>query len=102
MESKPVTMIGVFQTDPARQQELLDLLKEGAETVLGKLPGYLSNTHYKSRDGRRVVLHAQWRSMDDIETMRHHPDTAAYFTRLGELAKIDMTLCEEEFEDHAT
>ncbi len=99
MEAKPVTLIGVFQTEPGRQQELLEVLKVGAETVLGQLPGYVSQTHYKSFDGRRVVLHARWRSMQDVEAMRRHPDVAPYFVRLGEFAKVDMTVCEEEVPD---
>jgi quinol monooxygenase YgiN len=53
-------VIVVFEVEPSRQQELLEIVQY-LETVV-KQPGFVSSTLHRSIDGTRVVNYAQWTS----------------------------------------
>jgi quinol monooxygenase YgiN len=92
--SEVATLINVFTVEPENQQNLIQLLKEGTETLMSKLPGYISASLHKSKDGRRVINYAQWRSAEDIEAMRTNPEVGTYFQRVKALAQFEATVCE--------
>ncbi|MGC2410804.1 MAG: antibiotic biosynthesis monooxygenase [Methyloceanibacter sp.] len=52
-------LINTFTVDPARQQELINLLNHATETVMRKLPGFMSASFHKSFDGKHVATYAQ-------------------------------------------
>ena len=56
-----VTLINVFTVAPEDQQRLLGLLVEATESVMNKLPGFVSANLHKSLDGTKVTNYAQWR-----------------------------------------
>lgn len=68
-----VTMINVFAVAPDNQQQLIDLLVEGAERVMAKKPGYVSGHVHRSLDGTKVVVYAQWRSREDFQALGQTP-----------------------------
>ena len=72
-----VTLINVFTVEPENQQKLVELLKEGTESFFSKLPGFISSSVHKSKDGRRAINYAQWRSARDIEAFRGMRHTSA-------------------------
>jgi quinol monooxygenase YgiN len=82
----PVTLINVFDVDPASQGELVRLLTEGTERVVQHRPGFVSVSVLASNDGTRVVNYAQWRSYDDIKATMAHPDVQDYARRATALA----------------
>jgi quinol monooxygenase YgiN len=84
---EPVTLINVFDVDPSKQQELLDLLNEGTEKVIRRLPGFVSVNLLTSNDGTRVVNYAQWRSLEDIKATLADPEAQNYAKRAAELAQ---------------
>ncbi len=53
-----ITQINVFTVPPGGQQALIDLLVESAHFARG-VPGWLSASLHRSRDGTRVVNYAQ-------------------------------------------
>jgi heme-degrading monooxygenase HmoA len=57
------TFINVFTCEPASQNELLMVLRHETESVVSRLPGFVSANLHRSTDGRRVVNYAQW---DDL------------------------------------
>jgi hypothetical protein len=61
-----VTQINVFTVPEGRQQPLIDLLAKSAEFA-SSIPGWLSASLHRSRDGLRVVNYAQ---SDSPETAR--------------------------------
>src|SRR5262245_53529018 len=69
-----VTLINISTVEPENQDKLIGLLQEGTETVFSKQPGYISSSFHKSKDGRRVVTYAQWKSPRDIEAYRTKPE----------------------------
>ena len=64
-----VTLINVFTVEPETQQQMVDLLVEATETVINRLPGFVSANIHKSLDGTRVANYAQWRSREAFEAM---------------------------------
>jgi len=89
-----VDLVVVFNVEPENQEKLIQLLQEGAETIIGKQPGYIASSFLKSKDGRRVVGYAQWRSEDQVRAYRTKPEVAEYFKGVLALASFETTLCE--------
>jgi quinol monooxygenase YgiN len=96
-----VTLINVFTVEPGDQEKLLQMLKESTETVFSKLPGYVSASFHKSRDGRRIVNYGQWRSPQDIEAFRSNSEIGAYFGRIKALAQFEAIVCDASYVDRA-
>jgi quinol monooxygenase YgiN len=84
---EPVTLINVFEVDPSKQHELLELLTEGTEKVFRRRPGFVSVNLLTSNDGTRVVNYAQWRSLEDIKATLADPEAQDYAKRAAELAR---------------
>lgn len=82
-----VTFISVFDVEPEKQQQLIDVLNEGAEKVISKRPGFISASILASKDGTRVVNYAQWKSLDDVKATREDPNAAPFAKRMAEIAK---------------
>ena len=76
------TLINDFTVDPARQQELVDLLARATEEVMSHRPGFVAANIHASHDGTHVVNYAQWESEDAFRAMltdpvcREHMDAA--------------------------
>ena len=62
-----ITVIFSLATEPARQQELIDLMIDALETTTKHQPGFVSASLHKSLDGTRVFNYAQWRSQAEYE-----------------------------------
>lgn len=80
------TLINVFTVAPENQQRLADILIEATESVMNKLPGFISANIHKSLDGTRVVNYAQWRSQKDYETMLTNLDAIPHMRLAAEIA----------------
>ncbi len=87
------TLINLFTVEPENRQKLVALLKEGTETLISRMAGWISTNFLDSRDGRRVIIYSQWRSVEDIEAMRQNSELAPYFQRLAALATFDAIEC---------
>ena len=80
------TLINVFTVAPENQQRLVDILIEATESVINKLPGFISANIHKSLDCTHVVNYAQWRSQKDFETMLKNPDSIPHMRQAAEIA----------------
>ena len=85
-ERDVVTLVNVFTVKPENQQPLIDALIEATETVISKLPGYVSANFHRSLDGTRVVTYAQWRTREDFEAMLQNPGAQQHLQLTAELA----------------
>ncbi|OUZ10979.1 antibiotic biosynthesis monooxygenase [Aeromicrobium sp. PE09-221] len=90
--SDPVTFINAIDVDPSKQQELIDILNEGTEQVIGKRPGFISVTILASADKSRVVNIARWESADDVIATQADPTAAEYAKRTAAIAQADPRL----------
>jgi heme-degrading monooxygenase HmoA len=58
------TMINVFDVEPEKQQQLIEIwLEEGKK--FETWPGFVSTTLHRSLDGTRVINYAQWQKAED-------------------------------------
>jgi hypothetical protein len=57
-----VTLINIFAVEPAKQQQLIDLLIRSTTTTVGHVAGFISASFHRSFDGTKVAVYAQWRS----------------------------------------
>ncbi len=87
-----VTLINVFTVAPEDQRRLLDLLVEATESVMNRLPGFVSANLHTSIDGTKVTNYAQWRSREDFEAMLQNPEAMMHMREAGQIA--------ERFEPH--
>ena len=90
-----VTVIHVFSVEPAKQQQLIDLLCELNEKTVRHFPGFISSNIHKSLDGTRVAIYAQWRSVAEFQNMVKTRDTIPLLEQLPVLAaSLDAKLYE--------
>ena len=95
-----MTLINVFAVAPENQQTLVAVLKDGTEAIMSKRAGYISASIHVSKDGRRVINYSQWKSINDIEAMRQHPDVGPYMKRLASLGTFEAIACEVSYVHH--
>src|SRR5262249_41078969 len=62
------TQINIATVEPENQPRLIQLLREATDNMFSKMPGWISTSILKGKDGRRVFIYSQWRSTADIET----------------------------------
>jgi hypothetical protein len=85
-----------------KDQQLLDLLVEATQSVMNKLPGFMSANLHKSFDGTRAVNYAQWRSVEAFEAMLTDSEVIVHMKEVEEIAeKIEPRLYEVSFIDEA-
>ena len=92
--NKLVTLINVFTGAPSHQQEVVDLLAHATATSVRHAPGFISASLHRSLDGTRVVMYAQWRSIEDYEAMRENPAPLPYLQQAVALAKFEPGMYE--------
>lgn len=83
------TLINVFTVAPADQQRLIELLTVATENTIRHAPGFVSSTLHRSLDGTKVTSYAQWRSMEDYQRIREHPDVVQYREQAFALATLE-------------
>ncbi|WP_315743663.1 MULTISPECIES: antibiotic biosynthesis monooxygenase family protein [unclassified Bradyrhizobium] len=94
-----IVFINTFHVEPAHQQKVLDLLAAVTKDIISKTEGFMSSTLLRSDDGRRVVMYARWRSIDDYLAMREQSNSVRTLSALQELARFETNAYEivEEF-----
>ncbi|MCW2653939.1 MAG: tetracenomycin polyketide synthesis hydroxylase TcmH [Mycobacterium sp.] len=80
------TLINVFTVEPARAEELAELLADATEHVMRHVPGFISANIHLSSDGTRVVNYAQWDSAEAFHAMANHPGTREHMDKAAALA----------------
>jgi quinol monooxygenase YgiN len=84
-----VTVINVFRVDPMSQSRLVELLTKVTDAFVRHARGFLSASLHRSRDGTKVTMYAQWRSLQDYETMRRNLGPVAYLQEALSMAKFE-------------
>lgn len=82
-----VTMVNVFDVDPARQAELIGLLERATQEVMRHLPGFVSANLQRSLDGTKVANYAQWASREHFAAVLEHPRAQPHVQTAGGMAK---------------
>lgn len=58
MSNSEVKLINIYSVDPSNQDQLVQILKEGVESIMLKQEGYFDSTILKSLDGKSVAVYA--------------------------------------------
>jgi quinol monooxygenase YgiN len=87
-------LLNILTVDPTNQGRLLEMLRDNTDTVIRTLDGWISTTLIASADGKRVVIHSQWRDAAAVAAMRSDPRMVAYFPKLAALASFDSIVGE--------
>jgi quinol monooxygenase YgiN len=92
--AKQTTLVNIFTVAPENRARLAQLLKEGTDGWISKVPGFVSSALHLSRDGQRIVIYGQWRDADAIAAMRQNPEMPSYFERVKALAQMEAIVCD--------
>jgi quinol monooxygenase YgiN len=93
-ENDFLTLINVFTVNPANQQQLVELLIAATEGSVNKMAGFISSSLHKSRDGTKVTMYAQWRSLADYQNMRDNPAASPYLEQALQIATFESGMYE--------
>ncbi len=94
-----VTLVNVFEVEPADQQRLIGLLVRATEAVMRTLPGYISANIHRSFDGTRVVNYAQWQSREAFEQMLENVAARSHMDAARQIATVGPRLFEVVYSD---
>jgi quinol monooxygenase YgiN len=89
-----VTLINVFNVDPANQERVLQLLIDATDKVICKLPGFVSAAFHRSLDGTQVANYAQWTSKEAFEAMLENPSAQEHMMAIRATARGHRNLFE--------
>jgi quinol monooxygenase YgiN len=95
------TLINVLTVEPDNQAKLIEGLRANCESVVSKLPGWISTSFLASHDKNRVVIYSQWRDLASLRAMQAHPEMRAYFPHVAALASVDSISCDVAYSRHA-
>ena len=89
-----LTLINVFAVEPVNQQELVELLSHATRASVRYVKGFVSASLHRSLDGAKVVMYAQWRSVEDYQAMRSNPTASPYLQKALALARFELGMYE--------
>jgi quinol monooxygenase YgiN len=92
--NKVLTLINVFTVEPAKQQELVELLIHATQSSVRHVTGFISASLHRSLDGTKVAMYAQWRSVEDYQAMRNNPTASPYMRQAVALAHFELGMYE--------
>src|SRR5260370_33127329 len=81
-----LTFINTFTVEPDNAERLLQALRDATEEIFRHQPGFISANLHISRDLRRVVNYAQWRSKEDDVAVSKQPEVQAHMKHAAALA----------------
>jgi quinol monooxygenase YgiN len=81
-----LTFINTFSVEPENADRLVENLQKATEEIFRDQPGFISANLHVSRDRRKVVNYAQWRSKEDYAAMSKLPGIQAHMKAAAALA----------------
>jgi quinol monooxygenase YgiN len=94
MSDRPVVLINVFTVEPARQQDLVELLTRATEGSVRHASGFISARLHRSLDGTKVTMYAVWRREKDYQAMREDRTPQPYLEQALAFATFDPGMYE--------
>jgi len=83
-----------FDAEPANQRRLIELLKQAIEVSVRRAPGFVSASLYRSTDGTKVTMSAQWRSIEHYQAMRQDAGPLPFLQEALTIAKFELGIYE--------
>src|SRR5260370_17680247 len=92
--NKVLTLINVCTVEAAKQEELVALLIQEAQSSVRHAAGFISASLHRGLDRTRVAMYAQWRSVEDYQAMRNNPTASPYLQQAVALARFEPGMYE--------
>jgi heme-degrading monooxygenase HmoA len=86
-ESSEAVFVNVIVVDPNRYEQLMEILKEGNDSVIRNRNGFISCSLLANAERTRVITVARWKSADAIKAVASDPVAAEYVRRTTAVAK---------------
>ena len=86
-ESSEAVFVNLIEVDPNRYERLMEILKEGNDSVIRHRNGFISCLLLANADRSRVVTVARWTSADAIKAVASDPVVAEYVKRTAAVAR---------------
>jgi len=86
-KSSEAVFVNVIEVDPNRYEQLMEILKEGNDSVIRHRSGFISCSLLANADRTRVITVARWKSADAIKAVASDPVVAEYVRRTAAVAK---------------
>ena len=96
------TLINVFAVEPEKCQQLFEALQHATETVMSKLPGYVSANLHVSDDQKTVTNYAQWATLEDYQNVMKDPAASEHMQQAAALAISFSPVTYNKIWTHAT
>lgn len=81
-----LTMIGIFEVQPGRREELIDLLKSDHESFLSKFDGFIGVAFHRAlQDENKLIEVLQFKS---LEAFKQVPETTTGAAHLAAVARL--------------
>lgn len=77
-----LTLINLFRVEPQNQDRVVQMLVEATETVMARLPGFVSANIHRGLDGRTVVNYVQWESFEDFKAIFENEEATRHMQAL--------------------
>lgn len=87
----PVVLINIFKCDPRHQDELMEHLRTMSE-VQKNLPGFVSGSLHRGKNGRVVANRAIWANADLWKAMTRHPQVVNAMVPIMGIATFEAHL----------
>lgn len=87
--SSEAVFVNVIEVEPIRYEQLIEILKEGNDSVIRRRDGFISCVILASADRSRVITVARWKSADAIKVVGSDPVAAEYVKRTAAVANAN-------------
>ncbi|RYH64982.1 MAG: antibiotic biosynthesis monooxygenase [Alcaligenaceae bacterium] len=95
-----VVLINTFAVEPARAEELLNVLSRATAGGMSQMEGFVSANLHISNDRHYVTNYAQWRSQADLDAMMKNPAAHVHMREAAAIAKSFTPIYYELRESH--
>ena len=92
-DSESCTVFTILSVEPDEQSRIVEMLTRANDEVFSEIPGFLARRIYKSIDGRRIVVCAQWSDVESYHAMFRYPAAVAHLRELSAYADDDTPVC---------
>lgn len=86
-ESSEAVFVNLIDVDPNRYEQLVEVLKEGNDSVIRHRDGFMSCLLLANADRSRVITVARWTSADAVKAVASDPVVAEYVKRTAAVGK---------------
>ena len=71
-ETDLITRVNVLTAEEGKQEEVIEILKDGLNNEMSHQPGFVSATIHRSLDSENITVYAQWSSQQDFDAAVQH------------------------------